>query len=109
MGFYVQILDESGAVTGEAEAHVCFGDPKACEKTLVCDDHGDVASAENPVYGFELEDGFFGAACRNAIDGDFSRLVERAELVTNPETGEKSYPWTTPDGRAVEADGTIRN
>lgn len=76
MKLYVHILNEAGEVTGEAEAHVCLGDPAVCEKALVCDDHGDVASAENPVYGFELEDGFFGAACRNAIDGDFSRLVE---------------------------------
>ena len=109
MTLYVQILDESGAVTGEAEAHVCVGDRNECETPLICDDHGDRASAENPVYGFRLDDGFFGAACRNGIDGDFSRLVERVEPVTNPETGEKVFPWMAPDGRPVGPDGIVKD
>lgn len=77
MAPYVQIVDDEGNVTGEALAHVCTGAEHECESPLVCDDHGCIASPERPVYGFTLEDGFFGAACRNGINSDFSRLVER--------------------------------
>jgi hypothetical protein len=74
--YAVEILDEDGNVTGRAEAHECVGDQQECETPAVCEDHGCKATPENPVYTFVLPDGFFGAACRNGMDGDFSRLVE---------------------------------
>lgn len=79
MAFYVELLDDYGNVTATAEAHECVGNPQECETPAVCDDHGCVASPENPVYTFQLPepDGFFGAACRNGMDSDFSRLVEK--------------------------------
>lgn len=77
--YLVEILDEDGNVTATAEAHECVGDPQECETPAVCDDHGDTATLENPVYTFVLADGFFGAACRIGMDSEFSRLVEVPE------------------------------
>lgn len=77
MTFYVELLADDGTVTDAVDAHECRAEA-VCEYPAVCEEHpGCVASATNPVYVFETPSGLTVAACRNGVDSDYSRLVER--------------------------------
>ncbi len=66
----------AGTVTGEYEAHECVGDD-GCESAAVCEDHGDVATPENPVYVWTVEDGMMFFACSNALSiDDYARIKQ---------------------------------
>lgn len=72
----VEMLNDEGTVTETCEVHQCVGDPNCCQYPAECEDHGEIASADTPVYIWTTADGMTFAACADALaSDDYAHLV----------------------------------
>jgi hypothetical protein len=73
----IEMLNDDGEVTETIEhVHVCVGDSGECEAPAICEDDGQPATPENPVYVWTCEGGMTFFACgRHLATDDFARLT----------------------------------